>query len=60
MAGLILIFVFVILMAIPGFYIITRKLFPKNSKRSAVWISIVLTAILIVLLALGTLGNLPA
>ncbi|MBR4682844.1 MAG: hypothetical protein IKP06_06050 [Elusimicrobiaceae bacterium] len=60
MAGLILIFIFVILMAIPGFYIITRKLFPKNSKRSAVWISIVLTAILVALLALGTLGNLPA
>lgn len=60
MAGLILIFIFVILMAIPGFYIITRKLFPKNSKRSAVWISIILTAILVALLALGTLGNLPA
>ncbi len=59
MAGLMVIFIFVILMAVPGFYIITRKLFPKNSKRSALWITILLTALLVAVLAWGTLTNLP-
>ena len=59
MAGLIVIFIFVVLMAVPGFYIITRKLFAKNSKRSALWISILLTVLLVAVLAWGTLTNLP-
>ena len=60
MAGLIVIFIFTILMAFPGFYIITRKMFPKRSKRSALWTSVILTALLIAALALLTLGNMPA
>ena len=60
MAGLIIIFVFVVLMAMPGFYIITRTLFPKNSKRSALWISVGLTLLLVAVLAWGTLGSLAA
>ena len=57
MMGLISIFVFVILLAFPGFYIITRKVFPKKSKKSATWISILLTVILLGLLAFGLVGN---
>lgn len=60
MAGLIVIFIFTILMAMPGFYIITRKMFPKHSKRSAMWITVLLTGLLITALALLTLGNMPA
>jgi len=60
MAGLIMIFFFVVLMAIPGFYIITRKLFPKTSKRLSSWVTIILTAILVIILAAITLGNWPA
>ena len=59
MTGLIVIFIFVILMAVPGFYIITRKMFPKNSKRSAIWITIGLTILLLVGLSAATLGNWP-
>ncbi len=51
MAGLFVIFFFVILMAVPGFYIITRKIFPKMSKRTVAWITMALTIALI--LALG-------
>ena len=59
MAGLIVIFIFAVLMAVPGFYIITRKVFPKNSKRSAVWTTLILTALFIAGLALLLLGNWP-
>ena len=59
MAGLIVIFIFAILMAIPGFYIITRKVFPKNSKRWAAWITAILTVLFVAGLALLLLGNLP-
>ena len=58
--GLLMIFVFVVLLAVPGFYIITRKMFPKNSKRSAMWITVLLTALLVAVLGLLTLGNWPA
>jgi len=60
MVGLIAIFIFVVLMAIPGFYIITRKMFPKNSKRSAMWTTIILTGLLVAALAWLMLTNLPA
>lgn len=60
MAGLIVIFIFVVLMAVPGFYIITRKVFPKNSKRSAAWLTAILTILLVVILGFLTLGNWPA
>lgn len=52
MMGLFIIFFFVILMAIPGFYIITRKVFPKMSKRRSAWITCGLTLALVVALAL--------
>ncbi len=51
MTGLILIFIFVILMAIPGFYLITRAIFPKRSKRSARIVSYLLTALLVFVMA---------
>ncbi|MCQ2410842.1 MAG: hypothetical protein MJ053_05090 [Elusimicrobiaceae bacterium] len=60
MVGLIAIFIFVILMAVPGFYIITRKIFPKNSKHSAMWTTIILTGLLVAVLAWLTLANPPA
>ena len=59
MMGLVMIFVFVVLLAVPGFYIITRKLFPKHSKRSAGWITFVLTAILVSVLAWTMFNNIP-
>ena len=52
MEGLIVIFFFVILMAVPGFYLITRKVFPKMSKRTAAWITSGLTLLLVIALAL--------
>ena len=56
MIGLICILVFVVLLAVPGFYIITRKVFPKHSKRSAGWMSGLLTALLVILMLIGMLG----
>lgn len=52
MIGLFVIFFFVILMAIPGFYIITRKIFPKMSKRTVSWITCILTLALVSALTL--------
>ena len=60
MAGLLVIFMFVVLLAVPGFYLITRKVFPKMSKRAAMQLTIFLTVLLITVLALGLLTNLPA
>lgn len=54
MMSIITILVFVVLLAIPGFYIITRKLFPKGSKKSARWISVLLTVLLVGILAFVT------
>ncbi len=59
MIGLVAIFIFAVLIAVPGFYIITRKVFPKNSKRSAVWTTVILTALLVMALAYITLGIWP-
>lgn len=56
MLSLITIFLFVVLLAVPGFYIITRKVFPKRSKKSSMWISILLTAGLIALFCFLTLA----
>lgn len=55
MVGLICILVFVGLMGFPGFYITTRKIFPKKSKKMAMWISIGVTTVLIALLAISLL-----
>ncbi|OUO57031.1 hypothetical protein [Candidatus Avelusimicrobium gallicola] len=54
MMGIITILIFVVLLAVPGFYIITRKVFPKGSKKSAMWISILLTILLVGILAAVT------
>lgn len=51
MLPLITILIFVVLLAVPGFYIITRKVFPRRSKKSAMWISILLTVLLVAILA---------
>lgn len=55
MMGLIMIFVFVLLVAVPGFYIITRKIFPKMNKRKAAWLTMALTLIVIGLLVVNLL-----
>ena len=52
--SIISILVFVVLLAVPGFYIITRKLFPKGSKKSAMWLSVLLTALLVGILTFVT------
>jgi len=54
MASIIVILVFVALLAVPGFYIITRKVFPKGSKKSAMWAAVLLTALLIGILTAVT------
>lgn len=51
MTGLILIFLFVILLAVPGFYIITRAVWPKGSKKAARVMAYLLTTLLSVALA---------
>ncbi|WP_458402490.1 hypothetical protein [Candidatus Avelusimicrobium sp.] len=57
MWGIICIFVFTILLAFPGFYIITRKVFPKKSKRFASLLSAVTTALFIMLMGAMLLGT---
>ncbi len=51
MTGIILIFLFVILLAVPGFYIITRAVWPKGSKKTARFVSYLLTVLLAAILA---------
>ncbi|MBP5404094.1 MAG: hypothetical protein J6Y17_03280 [Elusimicrobiaceae bacterium] len=51
MTGIILIFLFVILLAVPGFYIITRAVWPKGSKKTARIVSYLLTVLLAAVLA---------
>ena len=58
MAGMILILIFVALLALPGFYIITHGLFPRGSKKSAMWISILLTVLLVFILTVIMIGKL--
>ena len=58
MTGLILIFLFIILLAVPGFYVITRALLPKRSKRSARLISYMLTILLVLILVIFLFTNL--
>ncbi len=45
MWGLLSILIFILLLSFPGFYLITRKIFPRSSKRNAAWISGVVTAV---------------
>ena len=58
MSGIILIFLFVILLAVPGFYIITRAVWPKGSKKAARLLSYLLTALLAAVLAAIMFANL--
>ena len=51
MTGIILIFLFVILLAVPGFYIITRAVWPKGSKKTERIVSYLLTVLLAAVLA---------
>ncbi|MBQ7908276.1 MAG: hypothetical protein IJ311_02115 [Elusimicrobiaceae bacterium] len=44
------ILIFVLLLSFPGFYIITRKIFPRGSKRSAAWISGLVTFVFLALM----------
>ena len=60
MIGLLVILIFVVLLALPGFYWITRSMFPKKSKRSVMNLSIGLTALLVGVLVLISLGYLPS
>lgn len=56
--GIVLILLFLILLAFPGFYIITRKVFPQGRKKTAAWLSAGLTALLVMLLILVLKGTL--
>ena len=58
MTGLVLIFLFVVLLALPGFYIITRGIFPKGSKKAARRMSLGLTVLLVSILGLVLLTKL--
>lgn len=56
MAGIILILIFVLLLAFPGFYIITHSIFPRGSKKMAACVSLGLTVLLVLVLAAVMLG----
>ena len=56
--GLFFIFLFVILLAVPGFYLITRALFPTRSKRAARLIAYLLTTLLVIIMGIPLLANL--
>ena len=57
MGGLIAILIFVVLLSLPGFYIITRSVFPRGSKKKAAWISIILTVLLVFILTASMIGT---
>ena len=56
MSGMILILVFVMLLAFPGFYIIIHSMFPRGSKRTAAYISMLLTLLLVFVLLFSMIG----
>lgn len=58
MWGLISISIFILLLSFPGFYLITRKVFPRSSKRSAAWISAAVTAVFLAMILAMMLGML--
>lgn len=51
MGGVILILVFAALVGFPGFYIITRKVFKGGSRKSALWLSLLVTVLFVGVLA---------
>lgn len=57
MGGLILILIFAALLALPGFYIITHKMFPHGSKKTAAYISVALTVLLVFVLLFIMIGT---
>ena len=56
MAGIILILIFTVLLALPGFYIITHRIFPHGRKKTALYISISLTVLLVFILLIVMMG----
>ena len=56
MAGMILILIFTALLAMPVFYIITRRVFPRVRKKTALYISILLTVLLVFVLLIIMMG----
>ena len=58
MLGIILIFLFVVFLAWPGFYVLTRWVFPKGSKQTARLLAYSLTALLVAILATVMFSNL--
>lgn len=56
MGSIILILFFVVLVAFPGIYIITRKVFKRGSRRAALWLSGLVTALLVAVMAVVMAG----
>ena len=56
MGAVILILVFAALVGFPGFYIITRKVFKGGSRKAALWLSALVTLLLVVVLAVVMAG----
>lgn len=56
MADVIIILLFVVLLAFPGFYLITRQIFKGGSRKAAFWLSGLVTAALVGVLALVMAG----
>ena len=57
MWGIFAILLFTALLAFPGIYIITRKIFPKKSKKMAAWVSGITTIVFLFLLTVSMLGT---
>ena len=57
MGGLIAILIFVVLLALPGFYVIIRAVFPRSSKKRTAWISVILTVLLVSVLTALMIGT---
>lgn len=55
MFGIFLILFFCALIALPGFYIITRKIFPYMSKKKATFLSVSITLVLLAIFAISVL-----
>ena len=58
MAGMILILIFVMLLACPGFYIIMHSMFPRARKRTLAYLSALLTVLLVCVLLVTMVGAL--
>ncbi len=56
MGGILLILFFVILIAFPGVYIITRKVFARGDRKTALWMAGLVTLLLVVILSVVMAG----